>query len=93
MLEAITGDGMRWSFFFIAQEKTAPFAYNIFEASPQFLAQGKYEYEQLLLLYKHCLEKDKFPGYQVFCENRYGINELNLPPYTIKEINFYDHNL
>jgi hypothetical protein len=91
ILEAIEGKKMSQSFFFIAQEKVKPFAFNVFEASPQFIAQGRYEYEQLLLLLCWCQENNKYPGYQVFTENKYGINTLNLPAYQIREINWFDH--
>ena len=92
ILEAIEGKKMAHSFFFIAQEKVKPFAFNIFEASPQFIAQGRYEYEQLLMLYQWCKDNNKWPGYQVFTENRFGINTLNLPAYQIREINWFDHS-
>jgi hypothetical protein len=91
IMEAIESKGFGWSFFFIAQEKTRPFAFNIFESSPQFLAQGRYEWEQLIMLYAWCTENNKWPGYQVFTENKYGVNELNLPAYSIKELNWFNH--
>jgi len=91
LMEMLTGDGMSWNFYFIAQEKKKPYAFNIFEASPQFISQGRYEYEQLLRLYKMCQETGKWPGYQVFCKNKSGAIELNLPPRSIKKIDFYDH--
>ena len=93
IMEAIEGKKMPWSFFFIAQEKVKPFAFNIFEASPQFLSQGRYEYEELLMLYQWCIENKKWPGYQVFTENKFGINMLSLPAYQIREINWFDYNL
>lgn len=91
MIEKFYNDGMSWSFIFIAQEKSAPYAFGIYEASPQFIAQGRYEYEQLILLYQQCKDNDKYPGYQVFCENKFGIKELNLPHWAIREIDFYNH--
>lgn len=91
LLENMTGDKMLWGFYFIAQEKKAPYAFNIFEASPQFIGQGRYEYEQLLKLWHWCQKNNSWPGYQVFTKNKYGINELNLPKWHIKEINFYEH--
>ena len=93
LMDMITGDGRGWTFFFIAQEKKKPYAFNIFEASPQFIGQGKYEYEQLLKLYKMCVEQNRWPGYQVFCEWKSGNIELNLPKWAIKEIKFYNHNV
>ena len=82
---------MSWAFYFVAQETKQPYAFNLFEASPQFVGQGRYEYEQLLLLYQWCIENDKWPGYQVFTENKYGINTLNLPAWNVREINWFDH--
>lgn len=93
IMSAIEGKGMGWNFFFIAQEKTKPFAFNIFEASPQFLSQGRYEWEQLIMLYAHCLENNTWPGYQCYTENKFGVNELSLPPYSIREINWFNHKL
>ena len=89
IMGAITGD--IWPFFFVAQEKTAPYAFNIFEAGSQFISQGRYEYEQLIRMWHMCNENDRWPGYQVFCENRFGVLELKLPAYSINEINFYNH--
>ena len=93
MMELIMEEELGYEFFFVAQEKTAPYAFNIFQASPQFRSGGKYEYEILLMLYTWCLENDRWPGYQVFCQNRYGVNELSLPPWAIKELEFYPHKL
>lgn len=91
LMELITGDNRPWDFFFIAQEKKAPYAFNIFEASPQFISQGRYEYEHLCGLYKQCLDNDKWPGYQVWCESRYGVLDLSLPPYSIKKLDYFNH--
>jgi hypothetical protein len=91
LMEMITGDERGWTFYFIAQEKRKPYAFNIFEASPQFIGQGRYEYEQLLKLYKMCIDNNKWPGYQVFCEWKSGNIELNLPKWAIKKIEFYNH--
>lgn len=91
LVEKSKKDNIPWTFIFIAQEKKAPYAFNLFEASPQFIAHGRYEYEMLLLLYKHCLDTGKWNGYQVWCENKFGINELNLPPWAIREINWFNH--
>jgi len=91
IMSEIEGKEMGWDFFFIAQEKVRPYAYNLFQSSPQFLAQGRYEWEQLIMLYAFCLENDTWPGYQCFTENKFGVNELNLPAYFIHEINWFNH--
>lgn len=90
-MEQIEGSGMPWSFYFIAQETKAPYAFNIFEASGQFIAAGKYEYEMLMLLFQQCKENGEWPGYQVWTQNRFGINEINLPPWGIRDLAFYNH--
>lgn len=91
MIEMMNGDNRRQTFIFIAQEKTAPYAFNLFEASPQFIGQGRYEYEMLLQLYKYCIDNNKWPGYQCFCPNQYGLLELNLPKYSIKSLDYYTY--
>jgi len=93
LMEMITNDGRGWSFYFIAQEKRKPYAFNIFEASAQFIGQGRYEYEQLLKLYNMCLKDGRWPGYQVFCQWKSGNIELNLPPWAVKKIEFYNHKI
>jgi len=91
MVELFHNDNRPVSFIFIAQEKKKPFAFNLFEASPQFIGQGRYEYEMLLQLYKYCLDNDKWPGYQCFCPNRYGLLELDLPKYAIQSLDYYTY--
>lgn len=90
-MELIQGDGIPWSFFFIAQESKKPYAFNIFEASAQFIAQGRYEYEQLIMLFNQCKENNKWPGYQVWTQNRFGVNEINLPNWAVQDLTFYNH--
>jgi exodeoxyribonuclease VIII len=91
MLELFFNDQRPITFVFIAQEKRKPYAFNLFECSPQFISQGRYEYEMLLQLYKYCIDNNIWPGYQVFCENKYGILELKLPAWAIKDLTYYDH--
>ena len=91
IMELVSGDQRRYDFYFIAQEKKPPYAFNLFECGPQFISQGRFEYELLLGLYKHCTDNNYWPGYQVWCQNKYGILELKLPPWAIKDVNWYDH--
>lgn len=93
MMELYSGDGRPWSFYFIAQEKYPPYAFNIFEASPQFINQGRYEYELLISLWRYCVANDIWPSYQVFCQNKFGIVELNLPAYKIRPLEYYIHKI
>lgn len=92
LMEKVSGDNRRYDFYFIAQEKKQPFAFNLFECSPQFIAQGRYEYEMLLQLYKYCSDNNSWPGYQIWCENKYGILELKLPAWAIRDLTYYDHS-
>ncbi len=91
LMEKVSGDGRPYTFFFIAQEKKKPFAFNIFESSGQFISQGRFEYEMLLQLYKYCTDNNIWPGYQIWCQNKYGILELKLPAWAIKDLTYYDH--
>ena len=91
IIEHLSKGKLRQKFFFLAQEKARPYAFNIFEAGTQFISQGRYEYEMLLMLYKQSTETGNYPGYQVWCENRYGINELKLPPWAIKPMDYFNH--
>jgi len=89
LLELFYGDNREVKFIFIAQEKRRPYAFNIFEAGPKFIAQGRYEYELLMQLYKYCIDNNKWPGYQCFCPNKYGIVDLELPTWSIQSIDYF----
>jgi len=91
LLQLYYGDGRPVKFIFIVQEKRKPHAFNIFEAAPKFIAQGRYEYEMLLQLYKWCLDNNKYPGYQIFCQNKYGILDLDLPGWAIQSLDYFIH--
>lgn len=91
IIEHLYSTGRPYKFFFLAQEKTKPYAFNIFQASNQYINQGRYEYELLLMLWNECINNGKYPGYQVWCENKYGVNELSLPNWAVKEINYFIH--
>ena len=84
-------DAKDYTFFFVAQETERPYAVNVFEASDQFVAQGRYEYELLLQLYKYCIDNNKWPSYEVFNQNKFGVSQLDLPAYAIKPLEFYTH--
>ena len=93
LMELVTGETLGYDFFFVAQEKTPPYCFNIFQASPQMLSIGRYEYEILLMLYSYCEETCKWPGYQVFCQNRFGVNELSLPDWAVQPLEYFTHKL
>lgn len=91
MLEMIYSPGVPWRFMFVVQETKPPYAFNIFKAAPNFIGQGRYEYELLMLLWHHAVATENYPGYQVWADNEYGINELELPGYAIKPLDWYIH--
>ena len=62
-------------FWFIAQEKSAPFATNIIKAGDAFLDRGRWLMMDLLTKYKECAAKDEWPGY--------GTNELIIPEWAV----------
>lgn len=82
-------DEKDYTFFFVAQETERPYAVNVFEASDQFINQGRYEYELLLSLYKYCLDNNKWPSYEIFNQNKFGVSQLDLPAYAIKPLEYY----
>lgn len=84
-------EGEPYEFIFIAQEKDTPYATNVFKASEQFKAVGRYEYEMLIGLHDSCKKRDKWPGYKCFCPNKYGINELDIPPYKVKSLDYFEY--
>lgn len=92
LMELFYGDNRPVKFFFIVQEKEKPYAFNLFEPSAQFIQQGRYEYQLLMQLYKYCLDNDYWPGYQVFCSNKYGIEEMKLPSWGIENVDYFIHN-
>lgn len=89
LMELAMNQTLGYDFFFVAQEKSPPYAFNIYQASPQFMSVGRYEYELLLMLYAYCEETGNWPGYQIWCDNRFSVNELSLPPWSIREIEYY----
>jgi len=83
-------DGKRRTAIFIAQEKSPPYAHAIYKCSHQLLSVGTYEYEALLEQHKYCLEADDYRGYGVFADNKYGLRNLDVPAWKIKELKFYN---
>ena len=61
-------------FLFLVIEKSAPFALSIYQLDEPSLAQGRHEFKQLLIRYKHCLDTNDWPAY--------AIQEISLPRYV-----------
>lgn len=67
------------SVIFISQEKTPPYAVNILEANPQFMASGKDMYETYINIFKECSNSGDWYGY---VNNE--VNSLGLPAWLQK---------
>jgi len=85
-MEQLTGEPHR--FFWVAQEKEPPFAVAIYKASTQMLSVACYEYEMLLEQWQYCKDSEKYEGYEVFCDNKFHVKEIDLPNYSIKDYSF-----
>lgn len=62
------------AFWFIAAEKTPPYAVNVIRASDAFIDRGTWTLIDLMDKLKECRDKDEWPGY--------GTNELVLPEWA-----------
>ena len=50
-------------FVFIAQEKTAPYLYGVYELSENNLLTGQLKFEKAIVTYFWCMENNSWPGY------------------------------
>jgi len=50
-------------FFFVAQEKTAPYELKLYRASQRFINKGQVEVARAIAIYQDCLKSGKWPGY------------------------------
>ncbi len=66
-------------FVFIAVEKEPPYAVGIFILDDEALLWGINQFDALMYKYASCLEKDKWPSYDV--------STLSLPKYAINDTN------
>lgn len=73
--------GSRPKFVFIAQEKTEPYAVNIFQADEKFVEYGADVFRELMGIYHYCKENDRWYGY---LGKEQIINTLELPPWMAK---------
>ena len=69
------------TFVFIAQEKSEPYAINVFEAQPSFIEAGHEVIDRVLPIYKACLAKDQWPCYDP------AVKSLELPAWAMEENN------
>lgn len=62
-LQISLGLDYRPSFYFVAQEKKAPYSLNVIEVTEDVLGYGDSVYHELLQKYHDCKELDVWPGY------------------------------
>lgn len=68
-------------YFWLALEKDAPFNVQLYEFNQSDLEVIRDEYRYLLRRIKECTETGVWPGYGDQADNKYGILQLNLPPW------------
>jgi exodeoxyribonuclease VIII len=74
-------------FYFIVVEKEKPHLTNIFKASENFIAYGRYGYGELLKIHKYCIENGWGKGNEIFYANKNDDFELlDIPSYAMKEL-------
>lgn len=74
--------GTKPQFVFIAQEKNAPYAINIFQADEAFVQYGMDIFRELMGVYHYCRTTNDYYGY---LGKQQIINELQLPAWMAKE--------
>ena len=75
-IEAVTGNKPDW--YFIAVEKSAPYAVHVFKATDQFIEYGDYMRDELLEAVKRCTESGEWSGY--------AADNLDAPEWAIEEV-------
>lgn len=68
-------------FLFLVIEKSAPYAISIYQLDEASIEQGRYEFKQLLMRYKHCLETNEWPAYT--------IQTISIPRYAFQILGEY----
>lgn len=69
-------DDKRSEFRFVVVEKSPPYAVNVFDASPEFLARGAEDFKRTLALFARCAAEDHWPAYEP------TIKPLGLPKFA-----------
>jgi hypothetical protein len=72
-------DNQKTNFVFIAVEKKAPFALNVFDVTPRSMEAGRAEYRRNLHLLMACMETDSWPAYGD------DVKSLDLPQWVYKK--------
>lgn len=84
-LQKVTGVEFK-DVFIIAVENTYPYACQVYSCSEiGFIDIGRTRYLKAMEIYKECLKSGKYPGYEKLTNNEYGIFDLSLPDWFLKE--------
>ena len=85
MLKEVTGVEYK-DVFIIAVENNYPYACQVYSCSEiGFIDIGRQRYQKAMEIYKECLKTNKYPGYEKYANNEYGIYDLSLPDWFLKE--------
>lgn len=85
MLEKVTGTEFK-DVFIIAVENNYPYACQVYNCSEiGFIDIGRTRYQKAMEIYKECLKSNKFPGYEKYTNDEFGIYDLSLPDWFLKE--------
>jgi len=74
------GGGEVDGFVFIVQEKEPPYAVACYEFEPTATTEGGYVYRHALGIYKSCLDRDEWPGYQ----GERGVDKMDIPGWAYR---------
>ena len=75
-IEAVTRNRPDW--YFIAVEKSAPYAVHVFKATDQFIEYGDFMRDELLEAVKRCTESGTWDGY--------SMDNLDAPEWALDEV-------
>ena len=85
MLCKITGTEFK-DVFIIAVENSYPHACQVYSCSEiGFIDIGRQRYQKAMEIYKECLKSGKWPGYEKYTNDEFGIYDLSLPDWFLKE--------
>ena len=85
MLQKVTGTEFK-DIFIIAVENNYPYACQVYGCSEiGFIDIGRQRYQKAMEIYKECLKSGKYPGYEKYTNDEFGIYDLSLPDWFLKE--------
>jgi len=85
--EFLTGEKL--DFFWFVVEKSEPYNSMVFKLSDSMFIAGAKEFNTLLNLAKKCIEKNEYPGMEIWNENPL-YKEVEIPAYYNFDYNFYN---